>query len=71
MFDIPFALDGLVSGFINFEMHEPINPVALRVAVDQFVFMLVDTTNEIIRYANIQSAPRTTCENVNAELPHA
>jgi hypothetical protein len=71
MFDILFPLDGLISRIINFEMHETVNSVSLCVAVNNFIFMLIDAADEIIRHANVQSAARTTRKNVNVELPHA
>jgi hypothetical protein len=53
MLDIFLALYCLIGRLIDFEMHETVNPVLFCVAGNQFIFVLVDSTNEIVRYADI------------------
>src|SRR4029077_10656094 len=71
MLHVLLALNGVASGREYFEINELMNVIALCVAFDKAVAMLVDTMNEITGDADVDRATRPAREDIEVELPHA
>ena len=53
-----------------FEIYKLVDTISFRVPLDKALLVLIDTPSEIVRDTPIDSAARSTCENVDVELPH-
>jgi hypothetical protein len=70
MFDIFLALNRTIGGIVDFKIDQAIDSVVFCVAMNHFIFVFVNTADEIARHADIKRATWTTREDVNIELSH-
>src|SRR5438552_10834395 len=49
----------------DFKIHQCVDPIFRGEAADEVVAMFVDSTNEIIRHADVERASRPTCKDVH------
>src|SRR5690349_7905109 len=67
--DVLFTLDGRVRRVENFEVNQFVDDILRGVIGDARIPVLVDSPDEIVRYADVQCTARTTGEDVAGTSP--
>ena len=69
-FHRPFPTDGAVHGLVNLIPYQHMNAVALRESLYEASSVLPHSTYEVRGYSQVQSAPRSACQDVDGGCFH-
>ncbi len=70
MLDVLLALDGGAGRIENFEIDELVYSVPFRVTFDKAILVLVYPPDKVARYADVQRAAGSACQDVQVVLFH-